>query len=271
MSNGIAHVQRARRYGVTLNDQGGTGSRRAWVIHVNLTRQASRGQVAGEAMDAALTAHRTSVSLDDFGGVDLAIEARDRGRAGQARSSRRHRWLRPEALPPTPPRLDHPALPPSDRPAGRLTACDSPWAGVLASWNIVEVVRGIAIEGRRLPGDARSSPKAARQDPAPMPRFSQRYAVQSASCFAGDPARRSTRALPTRAGPGNVDCDLTPASAAGRNHLMGLLQPSADFIGPMIPACRLAAGASPWPADSRATGPAPLVAAMLMLPARLVP
>jgi 3-hydroxybutyryl-CoA dehydrogenase len=44
-------------------------------IKFNLTRQASRGQVTGEQMDAALKRIKTTTALDDFGDVDLAIEA----------------------------------------------------------------------------------------------------------------------------------------------------------------------------------------------------
>ena len=76
MGNGIAHVSALAGYDVILNDLSEDRLQKGLeVIHVNLTRQASRGQVTGEAMDAALKRIRTSVSLDDFGDVDLAIEA----------------------------------------------------------------------------------------------------------------------------------------------------------------------------------------------------
>ena len=76
MGNGIAHVSALAGYDVVLNDltqdrlDAGMES-----IKFNLTRQASRGQVTGEEMDAALKRITTTTSLDDFGDVDLAIEA----------------------------------------------------------------------------------------------------------------------------------------------------------------------------------------------------
>ncbi|BCW87750.1 putative 3-hydroxybutyryl-CoA dehydrogenase [Alphaproteobacteria bacterium SO-S41] len=76
MGNGIAHVSALAGYDVVLNDlsqdrlDAGLES-----IKFNLTRQASRGQVTGEEMDAALKRITTTTSLDDFGDVDLAIEA----------------------------------------------------------------------------------------------------------------------------------------------------------------------------------------------------
>ena len=76
MGNGIAHVSALAGYDVVLNDLTEERLQQGLeVIRLNLTRQASRGQVTGEAMDAALRRISTSVSLDDFADVDLAIEA----------------------------------------------------------------------------------------------------------------------------------------------------------------------------------------------------
>jgi 3-hydroxybutyryl-CoA dehydrogenase len=76
MGNGIAHVSALAGYRVILNDL--TQDRLnagLEVIKMNLSRQASRGQISSDDMDATMSRITTSTSLDDFGAVDLAIEA----------------------------------------------------------------------------------------------------------------------------------------------------------------------------------------------------
>ncbi len=76
MGNGIAHVCALAGYDVTLNDLSEERLDAAFeTMKVNLTRQASRGQITADQMDAALARIARSTSLDDFGQVDLAIEA----------------------------------------------------------------------------------------------------------------------------------------------------------------------------------------------------
>ena len=76
MGNGIAHVSALAGYDVILNDlaedrlTAGLDS-----IRMNLNRQAARGQINSDDIDRALSRISTTTSLDDFGDVDLAIEA----------------------------------------------------------------------------------------------------------------------------------------------------------------------------------------------------
>jgi 3-hydroxybutyryl-CoA dehydrogenase len=76
MGNGIAHVCALAGYDVILNDLSEERLDAAFeTMKVNLTRQASRGQITADQMDATLARIARSTSLDDFGQVDLAIEA----------------------------------------------------------------------------------------------------------------------------------------------------------------------------------------------------
>jgi 3-hydroxybutyryl-CoA dehydrogenase len=76
MGNGIAHVCALAGYDVILNDLSEERLDAAFeTMKVNLTRQASRGQITADQMDATLARIARSTSLDDFGQVDLAVEA----------------------------------------------------------------------------------------------------------------------------------------------------------------------------------------------------
>ena len=76
MGNGIAHVSALAGYNVVLNDLSQDRLDAGLeVIKMNLSRQASRGQISSDDMDATMARITTSTSLDDFGAVDLAIEA----------------------------------------------------------------------------------------------------------------------------------------------------------------------------------------------------
>ncbi len=76
MGNGIAHVCAVAGYDVVLSDlsQEKLDAARD-VIKVNLVRQAARGQISEDQIDAALARIRGTTALDDFADVDLAVEA----------------------------------------------------------------------------------------------------------------------------------------------------------------------------------------------------
>jgi 3-hydroxybutyryl-CoA dehydrogenase len=76
MGNGIAHVCALAGYDVILNDLSQERLDAAVeTMKVNLTRQASRGQITADEMDGALARISRTTALDDLAGVDLAIEA----------------------------------------------------------------------------------------------------------------------------------------------------------------------------------------------------
>ncbi|MFT3810868.1 MAG: 3-hydroxybutyryl-CoA dehydrogenase [Micropepsaceae bacterium] len=76
MGNGIAHVIALGGYDVVLNDLSEDRLTAAIEeIKVNMTRQASRGQISGDDMDKALKRITTSTDLAALKDVDLAIEA----------------------------------------------------------------------------------------------------------------------------------------------------------------------------------------------------
>jgi 3-hydroxybutyryl-CoA dehydrogenase len=76
MGNGIAHVTALAGYDVILNDLSQDRLDAALdVIKLNLHRQESRGQIGQDQSDAALKRIKLTTSLEDFAGVDLAIEA----------------------------------------------------------------------------------------------------------------------------------------------------------------------------------------------------
>ncbi len=76
MGNGIAHVIALGGYDVVMNDLSEDRLTAAMdEIRVNMTRQASRGQITSDEMDKALKRIRTTTNLADLKDVDLAIEA----------------------------------------------------------------------------------------------------------------------------------------------------------------------------------------------------
>lgn len=76
MGNGIAHVCALAGYDVVLNDLVQDRLDAALTtIDGNLHRQVARGKISDAEMTKALSRIKTSISLDAFGDVDLAIEA----------------------------------------------------------------------------------------------------------------------------------------------------------------------------------------------------
>ncbi|MBL9009940.1 MAG: 3-hydroxybutyryl-CoA dehydrogenase [Alphaproteobacteria bacterium] len=223
MGNGIAHVSALAGYDVVLNDLTEERLQQGLeVIRLNLTRQASRGQVTGEAMDAALRRISTSVSLDDFADVDLAIEA-----ATEDEQVKRKIFqalcpkLKPEALL---------ATNTSSISITRLAAAtDRPerfmglhFMNPVPVMKLVEVIRGIATE-----------------DAAFQAMLDFAKSLGKTSAYAEDfPAFIVNRILlpmineaiyTLYEGVGNVDA-IDTAMRLGANHPMGPLQ-LADFIG----------------------------------------
>ncbi|WP_377193251.1 3-hydroxybutyryl-CoA dehydrogenase [Ruegeria meonggei] len=76
MGNGIAHVLALAEYDVLINDvnQDALNSAVA-TIEGNLARQASRGKITDEAVQAALSRIKTTMDLPQLGQTDLVIEA----------------------------------------------------------------------------------------------------------------------------------------------------------------------------------------------------
>ncbi|WP_282153200.1 3-hydroxybutyryl-CoA dehydrogenase [Ruegeria atlantica] len=76
MGNGIAHVLALAEYDVLLNDvsQDALDSAVA-TIEGNLARQASKGKISGEMMQATLSRINTTLELPQLGQTDLVIEA----------------------------------------------------------------------------------------------------------------------------------------------------------------------------------------------------
>lgn len=76
MGNGIAHVLALAEYDVLLNDvsQDALDSAIA-TIEGNLARQAARGKISDDAMQAALKRINTTLELPQLGQTDLVIEA----------------------------------------------------------------------------------------------------------------------------------------------------------------------------------------------------
>ncbi|WP_170476920.1 3-hydroxybutyryl-CoA dehydrogenase [Ruegeria arenilitoris] len=76
MGNGIAHVMALAGYDVLLNDISEEALENAMAtIESNLARQASRGKVTDDAVQAALARIKTTLRLPDIGQSDLVIEA----------------------------------------------------------------------------------------------------------------------------------------------------------------------------------------------------
>ncbi len=76
MGNGIAHVLALADYDVLLNDVSQEALDRALTtIEGNMARQASRGKISDDAMQAALKRITTTLELPQLGQTDLVIEA----------------------------------------------------------------------------------------------------------------------------------------------------------------------------------------------------
>ena len=76
MGNGIAHVLALAEYDVLLNDVNQDALTSAIAtIEGNLARQASRGKITDEAMQAAMGRITTTLELPQLGQTDLVIEA----------------------------------------------------------------------------------------------------------------------------------------------------------------------------------------------------
>ncbi len=76
MGNGIAHVLALADYDVLLNDVSQEALDRALTtIEGNMARQASRGKISDDAMQAALKRITTTLDLPQLGQTDLVIEA----------------------------------------------------------------------------------------------------------------------------------------------------------------------------------------------------
>ncbi|KUJ85064.1 3-hydroxybutyryl-CoA dehydrogenase [Ruegeria marisrubri] len=76
MGNGIAHVMALAEYDVLLTDVSQEALDNAMeTIRANMARQASRGKITEEEMEAALGRIKTTLNLPDLGQTDLVIEA----------------------------------------------------------------------------------------------------------------------------------------------------------------------------------------------------
>ncbi|WP_171212605.1 MULTISPECIES: 3-hydroxybutyryl-CoA dehydrogenase [unclassified Ruegeria] len=76
MGNGIAHVLALADYDVLLNDVSEDALNSAiTTIEGNMARQASRGKISDDAMQAALKRIKTTLELPELGQTDLVIEA----------------------------------------------------------------------------------------------------------------------------------------------------------------------------------------------------
>ncbi|TDK46722.1 3-hydroxybutyryl-CoA dehydrogenase [Antarcticimicrobium luteum] len=76
MGNGIAHVMALAEYDVILSDVSQDALNRALeTIEGNLSRQAARGRISEELVQATLKRITTTLSLPDIGTADLVIEA----------------------------------------------------------------------------------------------------------------------------------------------------------------------------------------------------
>ncbi|UWQ83795.1 3-hydroxybutyryl-CoA dehydrogenase [Leisingera caerulea] len=76
MGNGIAHVMALAGYDVVLNDVSQQALDAALsLIHKNMARQASKGKISEDDVQAALARIVPSLTLADIGATDLVIEA----------------------------------------------------------------------------------------------------------------------------------------------------------------------------------------------------
>ncbi|MCV2889323.1 3-hydroxybutyryl-CoA dehydrogenase [Ruegeria aquimaris] len=76
MGNGIAHVMALAGYDVLLSDVSQQALDNALtIVRGNMARQASRGKIGEDEMEAALARISTTLTLADIGKTDLVIEA----------------------------------------------------------------------------------------------------------------------------------------------------------------------------------------------------
>ena len=223
MGNGIAHVVALAGYDVVLNDL--SDERLAAAIDeikVNMTRQASRGQISGDEMDKALKRITTSTDLAALKDVDLAIEA-----ATEDEQVKRKIFaalcplLRPDALV---------ATNTSSISITRLAAStDRPekflglhFMNPVPVMKLVELIRGIATED-----DAFQTVLAFVKDLGKTSAYAEDFPAFIVNRILLPMINEAIYTL--YEGVGNVDA-IDTAMRLGANHPMGPLQ-LADFIG----------------------------------------
>ena len=223
MGNGIAHVVALAGYDVVLNDLSEDRLKAALdEIRVNMTRQASRGQISGDDMDKALKRIATSTDLAALKDVDLAIEA-----ATEDEQVKRKIFaalcplLRPDALV---------ATNTSSISITRLAAStDRPekflglhFMNPVPVMKLVELIRGIATED-----DAFQTVLAFVKDLGKTSAYAEDFPAFIVNRILLPMINEAIYTL--YEGVGNVDA-IDTAMRLGANHPMGPLQ-LADFIG----------------------------------------
>ena len=223
MGNGIAHVVALAGYDVVLNDLSEDRLKAALdEIRVNMTRQASRGQISGDDMDKALKRITTSTDLAALKDVDLAIEA-----ATEDEQVKRKIFaalcplLRPDALV---------ATNTSSISITRLAAStDRPekflglhFMNPVPVMKLVELIRGIATED-----DAFQTVLAFVKDLGKTSAYAEDFPAFIVNRILLPMINEAIYTL--YEGVGNVDA-IDTAMRLGANHPMGPLQ-LADFIG----------------------------------------
>ncbi len=223
MGNGIAHVVALAGYDVVLNDLSEDRLKAALdEIRVNMTRQASRGQISGDDMDKALKRITTSTDLAALKDVDLAIEA-----ATEDEQVKRRIFaalcplLRPDALV---------ATNTSSISITRLAAStDRPekflglhFMNPVPVMKLVELIRGIATED-----DAFQTVLAFVKDLGKTSAYAEDFPAFIVNRILLPMINEAIYTL--YEGVGNVDA-IDTAMRLGANHPMGPLQ-LADFIG----------------------------------------
>ena len=223
MGNGIAHVIALSGYDVVMNDLSQERLDTAIEeIKVNLTRQASKGQISGEDMDRALARITTSTDLAALANVDLAIEA-----ATEDEQVKRKIFaalcplLRPDALV---------ATNTSSISITRLAAStDRPekflglhFMNPVPVMKLVELIRGIATED-----DAFQTVLAFVKDLGKVSAYAEDFPAFIVNRILLPMINEAIYTL--YEGVGNVDA-IDTAMRLGANHPMGPLQ-LADFIG----------------------------------------
>ena len=223
MGNGIAHVIALAGYDVVMNDLSADRLTAALEeIKVNMTRQASRGQISGEDMDKALKRITTSTDLAALKDVDLAIEA-----ATEDEQVKRKIFaalcplLRPDALV---------ATNTSSISITRLAAStDRPekflglhFMNPVPVMKLVEVIRGIATED-----DAFQTVLAFVKDLGKTSAYAEDFPAFIVNRILLPMINEAIYTL--YEGVGNVDA-IDTSMRLGANHPMGPLQ-LADFIG----------------------------------------
>jgi len=223
MGNGIAHVVAMSGYDVVMNDLSQDRLDAAIEeIKVNMTRQASRGQISGDDMDKALKRITTSTDLSALGNVDLAIEA-----ATEDEQVKRKIFaalcplLRPDALV---------ATNTSSISITRLAAStDRPekflglhFMNPVPVMKLVEIIRGIATED-----DAFQTVLAFVKDLGKTSAYAEDFPAFIVNRILLPMINEAIYTL--YEGVGNVDA-IDTAMRLGANHPMGPLQ-LADFIG----------------------------------------